>query len=149
MGRDSGMPRWTLRVESTHEEVRRARNWVAETLREQGFASEAVGDALLALGEALANIVRHGYRGVPGHPIDVTILASPEWLEFILEDEAPVFSGTGECQLPDPTELAEGGYGIGLMQTLMDEITREPRGASGNRLRLRKYHPAAEPRRTA
>ena len=148
-GRNADIPRWTLRVNSTHEETRRARTWVGETLHDAGCTAEFIGDVLLAHDEALTNIVRHGYGGTRGRPIDVTVVTGPGWVDLLLEDEAPVFMGDSGGRLPDPADLAEGGYGIYLISTLMDESVREPRGECGNRLRLRKYQLDAEPRRSA
>lgn len=150
-GRGSTARSRSLRVDSTHEETRRARMWVGDVLHDAGCDAEYIGDVLLALGEALSNIVRHGYDENRGHPIDVTVIPMPECVEFLLEDEAPLFLGDGDgCgTLPDPSCLAEGGYGMYLIRSLMDDVVREPRGERGNRLRLRKFRPAADLRRNA
>lgn len=133
-----------LRIGSTHQECRAARSWVAEQLQAAGCDPDFTGEVLLAVGEALTNIVRHAYAEEPGRPIDVSLSAGPFELEIVLEDEAEFFADGRHGQLPDPAELAEGGYGLYLLQTIMDDVRRERRGTTGNRLRLFKQWPAEE-----
>lgn len=143
-GRDIPPGARTLRVDSTHQGVRVARHWLAEQLRAGGCDSDFCGEALLAVGEALTNVVRHAYHEEAGHPVDISVSATEGAVEILIADEAPYFDDGRIGRLPDPTELAEGGYGIFLIQTIMDEVHRKPRGERGNLLRLVKYRPQAE-----
>lgn len=143
-GREDAPEAATLRVDSTHQGIRVARHWVGERLRELGCDPDFTGEALLAVGEALTNVVRHAYREEAGHPIDLKVSATAQAVEFVIEDEAPYFEDDRIGHLPDPLVLAEGGYGIFLMQTIMDEVRREARGRTGNTLRMIKYRPDVE-----
>lgn len=143
-GRDGAPGVATLRVDSTHQGIRLARHWAGERLREAGCDPDFIGESLLAVGEALTNVLRHAYREEAGYPIDLTVTTDANVVEIAIQDEAPYFQDDRIGRMPDPRELAEGGYGIFLMQTIMDEVRREARGQTGNTLRLIKYRPDSD-----
>lgn len=143
-GRDGAPEVSRLRVDSSHLGIRLARQWAGERLREAGCDPDFTGETLLAVGEALTNVLRHAYREQAGHPIDLTVSTDAHVVEITIQDEAPVFEDDRIGRMPDPQELAEGGYGIFLMQTIMDEVRREARGRTGNTLRLIKYRPESD-----
>lgn len=81
----------------------------------------------LAVQEVCTNIVRHAYVNQPTGRIDVTLTIErhPLRLTIDLRDEGKSFNIT---KVPAPN-LEEGqvhGYGLFLIQQLMDEVTYEP-----------------------
>ena len=109
---------------------------VAELGAVTGFAGEECRAIVLAVDEAMANVIRHAYRGKPDQGIEMQCRARADRLEFTLLDQ-------GES--PDPARLrgqpldesALGGRGTHLIRMIMDEVCYE-RVARGNRLRLCK-----------
>jgi serine/threonine-protein kinase RsbW len=122
----------------TLDDLALIRHFVRDTAVSRDCDPEATAEFIVAVNEAAANIVKHGYREQPGN-IAVTITCDGDVIVAILRDNAPGFDPT---KVPDPDTtlpLAErpfGGLGIHLMRTYCDELRyrRDPRG--GNELTL-------------
>jgi anti-sigma regulatory factor (Ser/Thr protein kinase) len=90
--------------------------------------------------EVCTNIVRHGYGDTPAGDITVSAAREPESIRLTIEDDAPVYVPEKSARPPAPASLAEGGYGLSLVQRLADEVRHEPLGDRGNRTILIKRH---------
>jgi anti-sigma regulatory factor (Ser/Thr protein kinase) len=90
----------------------------------------------LALQEACTNIVRHAYAGQPDGLITITMTRHPQRLTVELTDTGTCFDPS-TVDPPDLDQPQEGGYGLFLMYTLMDDISYHPE-AAGNTWRLTK-----------
>jgi serine/threonine-protein kinase RsbW len=105
-----------------------------------GVADEAISDVVIAVNEAAANVLRHGYLGVPG-PLEVVIEREPDSVVVRVRDEAPPFDPT-TYPAPDlgvPLEgRRAGGLGIHLARTCVDEMTHSALRREGNELTLVK-----------
>ncbi len=116
---------------------------VGELAVVSGLPPEECRGIILAVDEALANIIRHAYRGDFGCEIEINCQAAIDYLEFTLFDR-------GEA--PDPARLAPhplddvalSGRGTHIIRSMMDEVSYE-QASGGNLLRLRKRLPAAKP----
>jgi len=123
----------TLRIGSGFDEAREARRWLAGRIDAAGFSGEDFAECLLAFGEALSNVVRHAYRGETGRPIEIEVRAHADLVRIVIRDWAPTaFTPQTGRKAPAPEDLAEGGYGLYLIQRLMDELrfVRTPEGAN-------------------
>jgi anti-sigma regulatory factor (Ser/Thr protein kinase) len=92
----------------------------------------------LCLEEALSNVIRHGYRSEPGHPITVDFRAEQGSVQFILEDQAPPFDPKAFSPAPGPStldDLEPGGRGILLLRKFASHLAYE-RLPAGNRLTI-------------
>jgi serine/threonine-protein kinase RsbW len=138
----------SLDITSDLENVRRARRWVSDRLETAGYPGEMVADILLAVGEALTNIVRHAYGGRPGQPIHLRLTLGPDAVEIALGDESPRSFDARAVSAPRPEDLAEGGYGLHLIHTLMDDVRYTRAGNGGTVVHLLKQVPL-EPRKAA
>jgi serine/threonine-protein kinase RsbW len=96
---------------------------------------------VLATGEAVTNIVRHAHRNCSEASFQVDCLVGPETVELIFRDQGAPFDLSQVPHL-EPGELRLGGRGVYLMRVLMDEISCQPLGERGNRLRLVKRWPS-------
>jgi anti-sigma regulatory factor (Ser/Thr protein kinase) len=95
----------------------------------------------LAVDEALANIIRHAYRGKTNHVIEVNCHVSADCLEITILDQGdPPDPARLAAELPD--EDALGGRGMHLIRTIMDEVCYE-QVPGGNQVRLSKRLPVA------
>jgi anti-sigma regulatory factor (Ser/Thr protein kinase) len=107
-----------------------------------GFPEEDCRGITLAVDEAVANIIRHAYRGEHDGRIEVNCHARPDRLEFKFFDQ-------GEA--PDPVRLvphpldcmALSGRGTHIIRSIMDEVSYE-QVPGGNQLRLSKRMPTAQ-----
>lgn len=89
----------------------------------------------LAVHELCANIVRHGYAGLPGE-IELTAERRGTTLIVSIRDQAPnAYVPPDRVAMPDPFALPEGGWGMPIVYQVMDEVHYE-RLAAGNRWTL-------------
>ncbi len=116
------------------------RLFVRETAITDGCEAAAIDELIVAVNEATANIVRHGYRNEPGE-IRVTVVCSDERVKVTLLDNSPGFDPT-TVPSPDTTlPLAErpfGGMGVHMMRTFCDELSYRSGSRGGNELILLK-----------
>ncbi len=85
-------------------------------------ATDAIG---LALNEALANVMRHGYSGARDKPIVVAGEIINGGFRLTIRDWAPPFDPS---RLPkkDRADLTPGGLGLLCIRKLMDETNFSP-----------------------
>jgi len=137
-----------------------ARELVSSVARRLGFADEACCQIALAVDEALANIIRHGYDRRADGPIWVKIYpcdragrpicpdteSDPECggLRIVIEDEARQVDPTS-IQSRNLDEIRPGGLGVHIIRQVMDEARYERRADAGMRLILVKRLPAGVP----
>lgn len=95
----------------------------------------------LCLEELITNIILHGLKGVSDRFVHVRIRASNEWLEILLQDDAPRFDPFIQAPRPnldlDVNERPVGGLGVHMVKKLMDEVHAHYTG-SGNAIVLLK-----------
>jgi anti-sigma regulatory factor (Ser/Thr protein kinase) len=105
-------------------------------LSDAGWERKTTDEILLAVDEALTNIIRHAYQGGVGK-ITVSVAAADDKVEIVLEDRGKKFDPT---QVPPP-ELPRhkpGGLGVHFIRTIMDQMIYDNQASGGNRLRLIK-----------
>ena len=113
------------------------RKELRQILSHAGWEKKTTDKILLAVDEALTNIIRHAYQGKPGK-MTVSVAAADDKIEIVLEDRGKKFDPT---QVPSP-ELPRhrpGGLGIHFIRTIMDQMIYDDQDPAGNRLRLIKY----------
>lgn len=112
------------------------RKELRELLTQAGWEKKNTEEILLAVDEALTNIIRHAYQGQPGL-MTVLFKDNAEKTEFILEDLGKRFDPT---LVPSPKLPREkpGGLGIHFIRTVMDQVVYDPSFKEGNRLHLIK-----------
>jgi serine/threonine-protein kinase RsbW len=128
-----------IELDSRLTELSRVQPWI-EALADQYGVSQGTRYAMqLCVEEALANVVIHGYRSEPGHPIVIRSSVSAHNLLFAIEDQAAPFAPVE----PDPPgeatfsleSMEPGGNGIRLLFRFAGSVTYE-RFADGNRLTI-------------
>jgi len=141
----------SLQLESNPEAlclVRATLQRATEILR---FPEEDSRAIVRSVDEALANVIRHAYRGQGGLPIQVTCRriwtreesAAPEGIEILLEDSG-VPASPDELKGRDLDELRPGGLGLHFIKESMD-VVEFKRENGRNLLRLVKYLAPARP----
>jgi serine/threonine-protein kinase RsbW len=85
----------------------------------------------LVSSEAVTNAIRHGTR-FEGEPLAITVEISDELFSLRVLDHGPGFDLDAVTH-PDLDQPAEGGYGIYIIKSLMDEVSYV-RGGDANAL---------------
>lgn len=112
---------------------REARHRVRQVAREAGLQDSWISDMLLAVGEAVANAIRHGHSGRKDSSFTVSCLASSNKLSVSVSDHGPGFTLADTA--PKKTSVyAETGRGIHCMHTLVDDVSFSFNGGTTVRL---------------
>ncbi len=99
----------------------------------------ATRDIVVAVDEAVSNVMRHAYRGEKTFPIRVVCRRRQDAFEVEVWDRGDEFDPFAQ-QVPPPGELRRGGRGLFLIRSLVDEGDHL-RVDGWNRVRLRKRVP--------
>ena len=118
-----------------------ARLALSGVVRHLRLEDEQLADLKLAVTEACGNAVRHAYDGEAG-PVGLAFVVSDDRLVMIVEDQGEGMDG----EVPDEPASAplEGGMGMTIIRTIVDELEVEP-GADGRGtvVRMTKFLPGA------
>jgi len=100
-------------------------------------ATPLLQDVVVALGEAVSNVVRHAYpdRVEPG-PLRVRAQVTPWLLRLEIVDEGPGYD-LASVPRPDFDRPRPGGYGLHLMRETMSRVSYQ-RATGRNTLLLEK-----------
>jgi len=131
---------WKLLMPSEARFLAVVRAAVGELGSVYGWPEPDCQGVILAVDEAVANIIRHAYHGSHDGAIEVNCRAGTDRLEFTLLDQGDPPDLQRICSQP-LDDHAHGGRGTHLIRMIMDEVSYE-RVPSGNRLRLSKRLPA-------
>lgn len=122
---------------------------ISETVRALAaptLGEEGAGDVELALVEAATNVVRHGY-GPDGGPIRIEASSGRHGILVRISDWGRPIPGDILAQAGlsrfdfDPTDLAElpeGGMGLSLIASVMDEVSYRSDGGQNVLTLLRR-----------
>ena len=113
----------SITVHATHMDIRQPSAHLRALLYANDIAADMIDGCELALHEHLVNLVDHAYEGDGNKLITVTITCNSNTIKIETQDTGKPLTGKlDEMRMPDPSELAEGGYGMAIIQTLMDEV---------------------------
>ncbi|OLR92773.1 diguanylate phosphodiesterase [Actinokineospora bangkokensis] len=123
LARRTGLPRHHRRAPATAVELVALRDGIAAWAREQGATEALTEDIVLAVYEAMANSVEHGYRDKPGE------------LDVVAENDDDVLTVTvtdwGTWKQPDPSDTTRGrGLPLITMLSGSSKTTRRPDGTT-------------------
>ncbi|MBM4464412.1 MAG: ATP-binding protein [Chloroflexi bacterium] len=130
----------SLRIAAELKNLAEIRRFVEETASALGVDPAVIPGLLLAVDEAVSNIIAHGYQG-RGGIVEIEVSREEDALVIRLCDEAPPFDPTN---LPPPDltlpldQRPIGGLGIHLIRQVMDEMTYCVTPQGGNELTLVK-----------
>jgi serine/threonine-protein kinase RsbW len=118
------------------------RAFVESMAQRVGFSHQQAGHIVLALDEALANVIRHGYRGKESERIWVSVwLVSHDELgqgmKIVIEDDGEQID-PANVRGRDLEDVRPGGLGVHIMRQVMDDVLYEKRVGRGMRLSLTK-----------
>jgi anti-sigma regulatory factor (Ser/Thr protein kinase) len=130
-----------LRVDPQPSAIARLNDWVAARCRAEGLPGELGGKIMLAIEEAVTNVIRYAFHGLPPpHLIEVSLEIGNDTCIAQIRDSGRPFDPTA-APAPDfslPLERRPpGGVGIHLMRSLVDRLDYR-RDNGTNILRLEK-----------
>jgi serine/threonine-protein kinase RsbW len=104
-----------------------------------GFDEVCCGHIALAVDEALANVIRHGYGGREDCRVWIHFwhLHEPHGIRIVIEDLARQIEPE-TIRGRDLDDVRPGGLGVHLIRTVMDTTVFEKRPGGGMRLTLEK-----------
>jgi serine/threonine-protein kinase RsbW len=130
----------SLRMAAELDNLAEIRHFVQKTATTFGVDPDIISNVLLAVDEAVTNVLVHGYQGQTGM-IEIELRRRGDSLVVCLRDQAIPFDPT-TVPPPDLTLPLEqrpfGGMGIYLMRQLTDEMTHRITRQGGNELTLVK-----------
>ncbi len=114
-------PLWERHLEfpARPEALSTGRTSVCELVEPLGLAEPAMFDFRVAIGEALANAIRHGSPGGGGDIVSVTVTAFPDRVAVEVRDRGVGFDGEA-ADAGDP--YASSGRGVMFMRALTDAV---------------------------
>ena len=122
-------PRW----------LRLVRQVIQEFARESGFPEQDAQAIVLAVCEAVGNVLKHSYKGDTERTFSLACRSGEGDLEFEIRDVGPPFEPQKVPNLR-PDEVRPGGRGLFLMREIMDEVEHS-RVNGENVVTLRKRIP--------
>ena len=112
-----------------------------------GADSDALGELIVALNEAIVNIIRHGYKNHPGR-IEITMVREGANLGIKITDNADLFNPLSVPK-PDTTlplsQRPFGGLGVHMMREFSDEVQYQITPDGKNELTICKRNAIKEP----
>ncbi|HKS16025.1 MAG TPA: ATP-binding protein [Planctomycetota bacterium] len=138
----SGSLKDRLTVANDTRHLLAVRDFTSRMARHGGWSAEDVHKIVLAIDEAVTNIIEHGYnKGERG-----TIEIEAEWegdrFQVVIRDSARVFNPES-IPAPDMAEHVKAGrkkgLGLFLMRQIMDEVRYRYKDGVQNELTLVKF----------
>ncbi len=108
-----------------------------------GFDEELTHRILLAVTEAVTNVIRHVYGGDKDKQIEMEVEAEPHVLKLALIDYG-TFVDPKQIASRPLEEVRPGGLGVHLIKTTMDHVDYRRNAHGGTTLSLVKNAPAHE-----
>jgi len=142
--------RRSMQIDNDSSNLSRVRTTVSEVLDRSPFDSNMRNKIIVAVDEALANVVEHAYAGGSG-VIDISFELDERQLEVKIRDKGEKFDPGERLQstldIHKHIKLGlKGGLGLFLMRQIMDEVRfNEASDDFTNELVLVKRLPGAEP----
>lgn len=139
----SGQGAARIQITSNPVELPGVRDFFRDWTAAHGWPEDQIADIVLAVDEALSNVIRHGYDGRPGEEIEINVKAIRddelgEGLEIRIRDfgkQVPLDKICGR----DLDDLRPGGLGVHIIRSVMEhaEYAHAPDG--GMTLLMRKF----------
>ena len=140
---EGGEPLWvqTFEAPAALNSMSDVRQRVVELILPLGMHEAGIFDTKVAVGEALANAVRHGSPQGEADVVAIEVRAFHDRVEVRVTDHGEGFTGTPACT----TDMyAPGGRGVLFMRALMDKVEFMRCDGRGTMVRLVKRLPHVE-----
>ena len=132
-----------FRVRAVLENVPRAIDCVTKTARAAGFDDRAIHQIQVAVDEACANVIQHGYESDENGDMEISCCLHEQGFVIRVRDWGMSFDPDS---VPEPNvdapleERTLGGLGIFLIKQYMDEVHFSGDSERGNELAMVKWY---------
>ena len=130
-----------LKIPSRPEFIVVARLTVAAVATRMGFDYDDIEDLKVATGEAVTNAIQHGQSAESAENIAIICHVEPHALVIEVRDTGSGFDPELRRQVLEEGELQEGGLGLLLIESLMDDVQFKIRPGRGTMVRMTKRLP--------
>jgi len=132
---------WTKHLDAPAavERMSEVRTCVVDWVRPLGMPETGLFDLKVAVGEALANAVRHGSPSGGQDTVAIDVTAFDDRVEVLISDHGHGFDGDAAC---GDDVYASGGRGVMFMRALADRVEFRPCDGGGTAVRLVKRLPS-------
>jgi serine/threonine-protein kinase RsbW len=115
-----------LEIAANLDSLKLVRDFVEESTQLVGLNPERTGELLLAVDEAVTNIIMHGCpQG--GCSIEMEFQGDSDACIFRIRDDAPLFDPTSmlepDLDIPPLERVSPGGFGVYLFRHLVDQTS--------------------------
>ena len=135
----NGMHR--IEVESCPDSLGRVRDFIETHVRADGFSADRAAELVLAVDEAVSNVIEHGFESAGGK-IEVEVVERGDAILVRVIDNAPPFDPTAaidsNLEMSPLLRDGPGGYGLALVGKLVDQQTYRVTEDGRNELSLVK-----------
>jgi len=114
------------------------RSIVQEAAALAGFEADLTQRLLLAVTEAMTNVIRHAYRGADDKRVDLDVTAEPGELRLDLIDYG-TFIDPKYIESRPLDEVRPGGIGVHLIKSTMDRVEYTRNAHGGTTLTMVKH----------
>lgn len=139
-GGDSPASELELRITSDPANLAAVRHRLESLAGECGLDQQSCDAVGLCVNEALANVIRHAYRGAADRPIQIAARSVDDGLRIAIRDW-----GVGTDPLLEPPRprdpLTPGGVGLICLRELMDQVQFIPQGDGMLLVMIRRNRP--------
>ena len=110
-------------ISSRYQDIRVVDETLRSMLTTANFPESIIGACELSIHELLTNLVDHAYKGNPNGQITVHLEINPSGIIMETRDFGkPADLDLSNVSMPDPFELAEGGYGLAIIKSQVDDL---------------------------
>jgi anti-sigma regulatory factor (Ser/Thr protein kinase) len=126
-----------LEIRSDPSQLGAVRQKVESFARSAGFDETCAGQVVLAMDEALTNIIRHAYEGRNDQPIEIDLSVCGGKLCVVLRDYGRV-AQPSSIRSRDLSDVRPGGLGVHIITQCMESVEYVPAEGGGTRLTMKK-----------
>lgn len=130
-----------MTVRSDPADLPQVREAVRRVSADAGFDEEQTARLVLAVDEAVANVIKHGYDGRLDRPVELHLEGVEEegvrGVRFVVRDFGKQVAPEMICGR-DLDDVRPGGLGVHIIRTVMDRVTYAPAAGGGMRLEMVK-----------
>jgi len=119
-----------IKILSDSAELTRVRQEAEAFAIQAGLDEPGAGRVVLAVDEALTNIIRHAYAGRDDGPIEISMRVSGLELSIVIRDYGQVVHPAA-IRSRDLDDVRPGGLGVHIMHECMDKVTYAPADQGG------------------
>lgn len=111
-----------------------------------GFEKESKNAIILAVDEAVSNVIRHTYEGKKDKRIEISCRILQDRFEVVLRDFGKKLD-LDKIKSRALEDVRPGGLGVYLIKSTMDVVIYDNSAENGNQLTLAKYLPGKKERK--